>query len=250
MKRFEGRRILVTGAAGGLGTALCARLVAEGAHVIGTDVSAKKLAGLEASIASNAGTLTTACIDQSDPKAAGQAVKTVIATQGKIDSLVNNAGIYPKATAEEQDVDEMRNVIDVNAIAATSIMGAVVPDMRRAGFGRIINVSSITFSLGFAELSAYVASKGALIGLARVWARELGPDGITVNCISPGAFQTDAEKIHPDPEGYNRFVLDQQSIKRRGTPEDFAHAAAFLLDAESGFVTGQNFLIDGGWVMQ
>ena len=88
----------------------------------------------------------------------------------------------------------------------------------------------------------------AMAALARVWARELGPDNITVNAVSPGAFQTDAEKIHPDPEGYNRFVLDQQALKRRGTPADFANLVMFLMSDAASFISGQNIRVDGGWV--
>ena len=92
-------------------------------------------------------------------------------------------------------------------------------------------------------------SKGALIGLTRAWAREFGPYGITVNAVSPGAFPTDAEKIHPDPEGYTRFVLEHQAVKRRGRPGDIANALMFLASERSGFITGQTLNVDGGWVM-
>jgi len=88
-----------------------------------------------------------------------------------------------------------------------------------------------------------------LVGLTRAWAREFGGDGITVNAIAPGAFPTDAEKIHPDPEGYTRFVLDRQAVKRRGTPADIAKALAFLASDDAGFITGQTLNVDGGWVM-
>src|SRR3546814_5471438 len=104
--------------------------------------------------------------------------------------------------------------------------------MRARGWGRIVNIASVTFYGGWALLSPYVASKGALVGLTRAWAREFGPDGVTVNAIAPGAFPTDAEKIHPDPEGYTRFVLDHQAVKRRGTPDDIAEALAFLARSE------------------
>lgn len=250
MARFKGRQILVTGAAGGLGSELCIRLVSEGAHVIGTDLSEERLAVLRSAMPKGRGRLTPVVLDQSDPESARNAVAEMISTHGTCDSLVNNAGIYPKSLAECQPLDEMKKVMDVNAISAAAFLNSVVPGMKEAGFGRVINVSSITFTIGFVELSAYVASKGALVGLARVWARELGPYGITVNYISPGAFQTDAEKIHSDPDGYNQFVINQQAVKRRGVPADFAHAAMFLLDRESGFITGQNLTVDGGWVMQ
>ena len=118
------------------------------------------------------------------------------------------------------------------------------------GWGRIVNIASVTFYGGWANLSPYVASKAALVGLTRAWAREFGGYGITVNAIAPGAFPTDAEKIHPDPEGYTRFVLDHQAVKRRGRPDDIAQALLFLTSDRAGFITGQTLNVDGGWVMQ
>lgn len=250
MAKFDGRRILVTGASGGLGTDLCRHLLTEGCHVIGTARDEDKLSRFRSLMPDGPGRLTTAIVDQADPDKVSAIISKIFDSEGPIDSLVNNAAVYPKSPADKQDITEMQSVLNVNAVSATALMGAVVPGMKKAGFGRIINVSSITFALGFAELSAYVSSKGALIGLTRVWARELGADNITVNAISPGAFQTDAEKIHPDPEGYSRFVLNQQAIKRRGIHQDFTHTVSFLLSIESGFITGQNITVDGGWVMQ
>jgi len=94
-----------------------------------------------------------------------------------------------------------------------------------------------------------VTSKGGIVGFTRTLARETGPDGVTVNAIAPGAFPTDAEKIHPDQEGYNRWVLEQQSVKRRGTPEDIGNLVAFLASDQASFISGQTIGIDGGWMM-
>ena len=124
-----------------------------------------------------------------------------------------------------------------------------LPAMRAAGSGRIINVSSITFFGATPFLVPYVASKGALVGLTRALARELGEHGITVNAIAPGAFPTAAEAIHPDLEAYNAFILDQQAVKRRGEPADIANAALFLAAPQTSFITGQLLVVDGGWVM-
>ena len=122
--------------------------------------------------------------------------------------------------------------------------------MKANHFGRIVNITSITLSGGWSNLSPYVASKGTLLGLTRVWAREFGEFGITSNCIAPGAFPTDAEKIHPNPDQYAKFVIDHQSIKRRGRPEDIANGLLFLTAEESSFFTGQTLHIDGGWWME
>ena len=137
----------------------------------------------------------------------------------------------------------------MNVEAAVICLQEVLPSMRKSNFGRIVNITGITLSGGWSNLAPYVASKGTLLGLTRAWAREYGSFGITSNCIAPGAFPTDAEKIHPNPEDYARFVLDHQSIKRRGKPEDIANGLLFLTSEESSFITGQTLHIDGGWWM-
>ncbi|MDQ1513979.1 MAG: hypothetical protein QOC59_1821, partial [Microbacteriaceae bacterium] len=117
------------------------------------------------------------------------------------------------------------------------------------GRGSMINIGSITWGGGWPLLASYVSTKGAAVALTRALARELGPSGVRVNLVSPGAFPTDAEKIHPDPEEYQRFVLDHQSLKRRGTNEELAAVVAFLAGGDSSFVTGQTINVNGGWTM-
>jgi 3-oxoacyl-[acyl-carrier protein] reductase len=168
---------------------------------------------------------------------------------GGIDIVINNAAIYPSKAFEEYTIAEHQAVQKINVDAAIVAVQVALPGMRAKSWGRIVNVASITMYGGWALLSPYVASKGALVGLARAWAREFGPYGVTVNAISPGAFPTDAEKIHPDPQGYSRFVLEHQAVKRRGTPSDIANALIFLTSDEAGFITGQTLNVDGGWVM-
>ena len=137
----------------------------------------------------------------------------------------------------------------VNVEAGVICVQAALPHMRAQGWGRIVNIASVTTSGGWSNLAPYIASKSALIGLTRAWAREFGQWGITVNCVSPGAFPTDAEKIHPDPEGYTAMVLERQAVKRRGAAQDIANALMFFASDASGFVTGQTLNVDGGWVM-
>ncbi|MFS0770830.1 SDR family NAD(P)-dependent oxidoreductase [Sphingomonas sp. 1P08PE] len=249
MSDLKGKRILVTGAAGGLGCALVTTLLAAGAEVCGLvrdETDAAMLRDLHPVDAA----LHAIVADLSQPDDARTAVTAEIAARGPIYGLVNNAAIYPKAEAADLDSAEITAVLGVNAVAAAAMVRACAAGMKTLGEGRIINIASNTFDTGMTELSAYVASKGALIGLARVWARELGQHGITANAVSPGAFCTDAEKIHADQEAYSASVIALQAIKRRGYPSEFADLVAFLLSGKAGFITGQTIRIDGGVVTQ
>ena len=243
-----GRTILSTGAAGGLGAPTTLRLSDAGARVVAVDHDAAKIAALEAAAAGREG-LTVLDLDLADHATLAARLADASAAVGGFDVVVNNAAIYPSKDFEEYDMAEITHVQRVNVGAAVMCVKAALPHMKRQGWGRIVNVASITVYGGWAKLAPYVQSKGALVGLTRAWAREFGPYGITSNAIAPGAFPTDAEKIHPDPEGYTRYVLEHQSVKRRGTPDDIAAAIRFLASDEAGFVTGQTLNVDGGWVM-
>ena len=248
---MQGRVILYTGAAGGLGLKTTLALMARGATVIAVDNDPAKVADLTAAAAGEgAGRLIVSTVDLSDLEAFRADLKRQFTATGRIDVVINNAAIYPSKAFEDYTVEEHQAVQRVNVDAGIVAVQEALPGMKARGFGRIINISSITLSGGWANLSPYVASKGALMGLTRAWAREFGPHGITVNAIAPGAFPTDAEKIHPDPEGYDRHVLEQQSVKRRGHVGDIAHAIAFFAADEAGFITGQTLHVNGGWVMQ
>ncbi|WP_198670692.1 SDR family NAD(P)-dependent oxidoreductase [Oceanicella sp. SM1341] len=248
---MQGRHVLVTGAAGGLGQATVLGFLAAGATVHAIDTHPEKSAALTAAVhaAGQEARFTLAATDLADAGALTEALAEAQAARGGFDTLVNNAAIYPSKPFEEYSLAEHRAVQAVNVDAAIVAVQAALPHMRAAGRGRILNIASVTFYGGWAKLSPYVQSKGALVGLTRAWAREFGAYGITVNAIAPGAFPTDAEKIHPDPEGYTRFVLDHQAVKRRGAPEDIANALLFLASDAAGFITGQTLNVDGGWVM-
>lgn len=252
MNNLEGRHVVVSGAAGGLGTGLCARLLRDGARVLATDITAEKGDALLSALAES-GLPVEKCqylvLDQSDAGLVQQGLTTAFHRYGAPDALVNNAAIYPSVAADEMPYELFMQVQNVNVGGAVAILNACLPGLKASGDGRIVNISSITFDTGYKNLSAYVAAKGALIGLSRVWARDLGSYGITANAVSPGAFPTDAEKIHPDPDKYTQFVLDQQAVKRRGTTEDFAGLVSFLLGPDAGFITGQTIRVDGGWMM-
>lgn len=247
---MKGRTILYTGAAGGLGLDTTLLLIERGATVVAIDNDLAKVEALKAAAeGKGAGKLVVSTADLSDLAGFRATLDGLIAETGGFDVVINNAAIYPSKPFEDYSIEEHQAVQRVNVDAGIVAVQAALPGMRAKGFGRIINVSSITVSGGWANLSPYVASKMALVGLTRAWAREFGPYGVTVNAIAPGAFPTDAEKIHPDPDGYNRMVLDAQSIKRRGTARDIANAIAFFASDESGFVTGQTLHVNGGWIM-
>lgn len=245
-----GKTILYTGAAGGLGLPTTLRLLAAGARVVAIDNDAAKVKALRAAVPEDdSSRLIVAPLDLSDLPFLRVKLDQLSGEIGGFDIVVNNAAIYPSKPFEEFSVAEHQAVQRVNVDAAIVCVQAALPHMRERQWGRIVNVASVTLSGGWALLSPYVASKGALLGLTRAWAREFGAHGITVNAISPGAFPTDAEEIHPDPEGYARFVLERQAVKRRGRPEDIANALLFLASEDSGFITGQMLNVDGGWVM-
>ncbi|UIJ44322.1 SDR family oxidoreductase [Sphingomonas cannabina] len=247
---MKNRTVLYTGAAGGLGLDTTLLLMGRGATVVAVDNDPAKVAKLRTAAESvKTGSLIVSTADLSDLAGFRAELERLLDEAGGFDVVINNAAIYPAKPFEEVSIEEHQAVQRVNVDAGIVAVQAALPGMRERGFGRIVNISSITISGGWANLSPYVASKAALIGLTRAWAREFGGWGVTVNAIAPGAFPTDAEKIHPDPEGYKRMVLDAQAIKRRGTAADIAHAIAFFAADEAGFITGQTLHVNGGWIM-
>lgn len=247
---MDGKVVLYTGAAGGLGLQTTLELMKRGATVVAVDNDPIKVEALKAAAAEvGTGRLVVSTADLSDLEGFRAELKARLAEVGGFDVVINNAAIYPSKRFEDYSIEEHQAVQRINVDAGIVAIQEALSGMKAKGFGRIINISSITISGEWADLSPYVASKGALVGLTRAWAREFGPYGITVNAIAPGAFPTDAETIHPDPEGYTRHVLDSQAVKRRGHVGDIAHAIAFFAAEEAGFITGQTLHVNGGWVM-
>ena len=250
MSELEGRVALVTGAGGGLGAGICSALASAGAAVAAVDVARDKAERVAGELAGAGARCVALETDVSDRFSVQETAERVSDELGDMDILINNAAIYPRRAWTEIEEEEWDRVMAVNLKGYFLCARAVYPYMKSRGRGNIVNVASITFSIGWPLLIDYVASKGGVVGFTRTLAREVGPDNINVNAIAPGAFPTDAEKIHPDQEGYNRWVLDQQSIKRRGAPEDIGNLVAFLASDASSFITGQTIGIDGGWMMR
>ncbi len=247
--RLDGRVAIVTGGGGGLGSGICPALAAAGAMVVVAGRTKEKLDRVAADVNAAGGQAIAVEVDIADGSSIAAMTERVLSELGGIDVLINNAAVYHRKPWTEITEADWDQVLDTNLKGYYLCARAAYPALKESGHGRVINVASITFFGGVPFLLDYVASKGGIVGFTRALAREVGPDGITVNTLSPGAFPTDAEKIHPDLENYNREILAAQSIKRRGTPEDVGNLVTFLASDASSFITGQLIQIDGGWMM-
>jgi 3-oxoacyl-[acyl-carrier protein] reductase len=236
---FKDKIAVVTGAATGIGEAIARLFAAEGARVVLFDRDAAKNAETAASMGGEA-----MAVDVSD----GAAVRAALAQVGPVDILVCNAGIFPRRRFVEMTEAEWDRMQDVNLKSMFHCIQAAAPGMLERGSGKIVTISSVTFHLGVADLSHYVASKGGVIGLTRSLAREFGERNVHINCITPGAINSESEKNFVSPE-QAAFFVSNQCLKRRITPLDVARAALFLSSELSDGITGQTLNVDGGWAM-
>lgn len=236
---------IVTGAATGIGEGIAHLFVSHGAHVFMLDRDIKRNEEAARALSGNA---TPIACDVRDSKQIQNAVDTVLERFGSIDILINNAGIYPRQEflgMTEEQWDEMQ---DINLKGIFRFCRAVLPRMVAQGSGKVVNISSVTFHVGSANLSHYVASKGGVIGFTRSVAREMGTHGVFVNCITPGAILVEAErKVATDEQ--IQAILELQSMTRRLVPLDIARVCVFLSSELSDGMTGQTLNVDGGWVM-
>ena len=243
-----GKTAIVTGAATGIGAATARLLAAHGARVLAAGLQPEELRETVAAIGAEGGEALAIDADVSDPAQIEAVAARAQEAFGGTDILVNNAAIYPLGAWHEADAAQWDAVFATNVRGYFLLAKAVRPQMLARGGGAIVNVASVTFYWGEAGLLSYVASKGAVIGFTRSLAREAGPEGIRVNAVAPGAFPTAATEIHSDQEALWDGVLAAQSLKRRGEVEDVARAIAFFAGDDSGFVSGQTLLVDGGWM--
>ena len=221
-------RVLITGGASGIGAAIAERCRAEGFEPVIIDRLGD---GIRA--------------DLSDAADTERALREALAG-GPITRLVNNVGIVVPADAEHQTLAEFDLAVSLNLRCAFQCMQALLPGMKEAGFGRIVNMSSRA-ALGKELRTAYSATKAGLIGMTRVWALELGRHGITANAIGPGPIRTELfDRANPPDAPRTRAIIESVPVKRVGTADDVAHTASYLLDERSGFVTGQVIYVCGG----
>jgi 3-oxoacyl-[acyl-carrier protein] reductase len=249
----EGRVALVTGGSRGIGRAICQALAADGMAIV-VAYHHRRHDALEtaASIRSGGGTAAVARVEVTRGSSVSRLVEVASLRFGRLDVLVNNAALTDRHRPwQEVATEDWDATMATNARGAYLLFRAAYPLLRASGSGRVINIGSVTFDLGKRNRVQYVASKGALVGFTRSLAREVGADGITVNCVSPGAIETEREiELFPDRAVAERELLSVQAIKRLGRPSDVGAAVAFLASERASFITGQTLLVDGGWVMR
>jgi len=244
MGSLDGKVALVTGAAQGIGRALADGLAAEGARIVVAD-----LKGAEEAARSYEGGLGLTA-DVASEEDVRRLVEATVAECGGIDVLVNNAGLYASLEMRPFDqipLDEWRQVMDVNVASMFLMAREVVPVMRARGGGRIVNISSGTPFRGVPFLLHYVTSKGAIVAFTRALAKELGKDGVLVNCVAPGFTMSAGVEAHPEViEKLRDVSIGARTIQRDQLPEDVVGAVVYLCGPASAFVTGQTIVIDGG----
>ncbi len=221
-------RVLITGGASGIGRATAERCRADGYDVVVID---REPGGIQA--------------DLSKPRDTEAALKEAL-RGGPITRLVNNVGVVRPGPVEEQTIEDLEAAVSLNLRCAIQCLQALLPGMKEQHFGRVVNIASRA-ALGKELRTVYAATKAGLIGMARVWALELGSFGITANAIGPGPIRTALfDRANPPDSPRTQAIIDAVPVRRMGTPDDVANAAAFLLDQRSGFVTGQVLYVCGG----
>ncbi len=245
---LNNKRIIVTGAASGIGRAIAVALASRGAAVVATDVRAPHdtLAAIEAV----GGRGIALAADVTDPVQTDAMAAQCVERLGGIEGLVNNAGIYSTIVPrpfEQIDLDEWRKLFEVNVFGLARCCQAVVPHMRAAGGGRIVNIISGVPFKGIPFMLHYVASKGAVLGMTRSLAKELGPANILVNGVAPGFTLSDGVMHNPAQlEKLREISRNARSLARDQVADDVVGAVGFFMSAGADFITGQTLLVDGG----
>ena len=243
MKRAQDKVVIITGGASGIGRVSALRFAAEGAIVVIWDIDAAKAEATRAEVEAAGGQAVVAQVNTTNPEQVAVAAQAVQDRFGRIDVLINNAGITRDASLRKMTLAQWKQVIDVNLTGVFVCAQAVAPYMEAQRSGRIINTSSVVGLYGNYGQSNYAATKAGLIGLTKTLARELGKYNITVNAVAPGFMMTDMLATIPEK------VLDARKARtplgRLGQPEDIAAAYLFLASDEASYVSGTVLSVDG-----
>lgn len=247
MGRLEGKVAIITGAARGIGKATARLFAREGARVVVTDIDEATGQATAEEIRGEGGDAIFVPVDVTDPDSVQRMVEKTLQTYGRIDILVNNAGVLRDRTLLKMTHEEFDFVIQVNLKGVFNCTKAVAPVMVEQGGGVILNASSVVGIYGNFGQTNYVASKAGVIGMTKVWARELGPKGIRVNAVAPGFIRT--EMTAGLPEKVVQMVIERTPLRTWGEPEDIAYAYLYLASDEARFVNGAVLNVDGGVVV-
>lgn len=243
----EKRVALVTGASRGIGRAIATRLASDGRHVVLASRSAGPLNELAEEISGEGGAASVATVDVSDGAAVASMVEKVASEHGRLDVLVNNAGITRDNLSLRMSDEEFDEVINVNLRAVFFACRAAARPMMRGRFGRIVNIGSTSGLVGNSGQANYAAAKSGVIGMTKSFARELGGKGITANVVAPGFVQTDMTANLG--EAVLKQVKESVVVGRLGEPEDIASAVSYVSSDGAGYLTGQVIAVDGGLTM-
>ena len=248
--RLKDKVAIVTGASSGIGRAIAVEFAREGARVVIADIVEQRVTGgrdTASWINANGGEAIFVRTDVSSEKDVERMIRETVEHFGGLDILVNNAGIVFEKTVEETSAEDFDRLMGVNVRGVFLPCKYAVPEMRRRGKGKIINISSISGIMGQRRLTAYCASKAAVAHLTRAMAMDYAKEDINVNAISPGIIETPLiADLLPDPD-WSRPRVEGTPAPRFGKPEDIAYAAVFLASGHSDFVVGHCLVVDGGW---
>lgn len=251
MKPLEGRNVIITGGAQGIGATFALALASQGAKVAVCDVRSPEQT--VARIREQGGDAWGESCDVTDGPAVARFVARTDAKFGGVHGLVNNAALFatlPKRAIEDIESADFDRVMAVNVRGAFECSKAVVPLMRRQGYGKIVNIASGTVFKGQVMMLSYVTSKGAVVAMTRCLARELGPAGIRANCLAPGFTMSEGVMEHESWVKDGQATVASRCLRRDQTPEDLTGALVYLLSGDSDFMTGQTMVVDGGSVLR
>jgi len=246
-KILDKQTALVTGASRGIGRAIALELARQGATVIGTATSDAGAQAISAAFDAAGAAGRGAVLNVNDAAAAEALIDGIVKEFGSLSILVNNAGITQDQLAMRMKDDEWDAVIDTNLKSVFRLSRAVLRPMMKARGGRIVNITSVVGSAGNPGQANYAAAKAGVAGMSRALAREIGSRGITVNCVAPGFIDTDMTKDLPAEQ--QTALKTQIPLGRLGSPDDIAHAVAFLVSPQAGYITGTTLHVNGGMYM-